>query len=78
MPKASVKGVVARGRTVKIGDKYHGPGSEITLPEDEMHWLQELGYVVDPNANVPEVISDGSPTVATRDREGPHVSRVAS
>lgn len=77
-PKPAARGIVARGRTVKIGDKHFGPGAEITVPEDEMAWLRGLGYVIDPGAKAPEIVQDGTATIEMGAREGPHVSRVAS
>lgn len=54
-PKANqpkmVTSAVARGRTVIAGEppRHHGPGSLVTLPEEEAHRLIEAGFLADPN-----------------------------
>jgi len=45
-----VKAVVAARKTVLFEGKYVGPGTEISLPADEVAELRALGFLVDPEA----------------------------
>lgn len=45
-----VTAIVAQRKTVLFEGKYVGPGSEISLPADEVAELRGLGFLVDPEA----------------------------
>lgn len=38
----------------------YGPGEEVTLPESELKYFRELGYIVDPTKIADEVPAEGS------------------
>ena len=45
-----VTATVAQRKTVLFDGKYLGPGSEVSLPADEVAELRALGFLVDPAA----------------------------
>lgn len=46
----NITAVVAPRRTVMIGNKFAGPGDEVSLPSDEVAELRASGFLVDPAA----------------------------
>jgi len=52
-----VTAIVAERKTVLFEGKYAGPGTEISLPADEVAELRALGFLVDPTA--PEAPATG-------------------
>jgi hypothetical protein len=55
-----VAATVAKGKTVKVGTDYRGPGSIVELPEADVAFLRERGFLVDPEAV--ELLVDSGPT----------------
>lgn len=45
-----IKAIVAERKNVLFEGKYVGPGTEISLPADEVAELRGLGFLVDPEA----------------------------
>jgi hypothetical protein len=66
-----VKAVVAPRKTVMFEGQYVGPGTEISLPADEVAELRGLGFLVDPEAPEAPAIGEG-PTFGSTD--GPTVT----
>lgn len=46
----NITAVVSPRRTVMVGNKFAGPGEEVSLPSDEVAELRASGFLVDPAA----------------------------
>lgn len=55
----TVKAIVALRRTVIVDNKQCGPGTEVTLPADEVAELRASGFLVDPAATDAPPVADG-------------------
>jgi hypothetical protein len=67
------KAIVAKGRTVTVGERAFGPGKEVSLPADEIKKLVAIGFLVDPNA--PEIQRADGPSFSAK--EGPSIKVAA-
>jgi hypothetical protein len=67
------KAIVAKGRTVTVGERNFGPGKEVSLPADEVKKLAAGGFLVDPNA--PELPRGEGPVFSVK--EGPSIKVAA-
>jgi len=67
------KAIVAKGRTVMVGERNVGPGKEVSLPADEIRKLAAGGFLVDPNA--PEIPRADGPSFDAK--SGPSIKVAA-
>lgn len=64
-----LKAIVAKGRTVTVGETNFGPGKEISLPSDEIKKLTAGGFLVDPRE--PELPRGEGPVFSVK--KGPSI-----
>ncbi|MFZ6690234.1 hypothetical protein [Undibacterium sp. SXout20W] len=65
MNTRTVKAVVAPRKTLQIGSVRHQPGDEVEIPEDEVEYLRNAGFIVNPAKSEPSLAAgpDFGPTV---------------